>query len=45
MKRIASLSVLFATLIASLSLGGCNTVHGMGQDIQRAGGAISGASK
>ncbi|RZL08802.1 MAG: entericidin A/B family lipoprotein [Rubrivivax sp.] len=45
MTRLASLTVLFSALIASLLLGGCNTVHGMGQDIQRAGGAISGASK
>ena len=45
MNRFASLTVLLTALIGSLALGGCNTMHGMGQDIQRAGGAISGASK
>jgi len=38
------LTVLIATVL-TLMLAGCNTVHGMGQDIQRAGDAISGASK
>jgi predicted small secreted protein len=28
-----------------LSLTGCNTVKGMGQDIQKAGSAIEGATK
>ncbi len=41
MKRILVLvaagSLVFLTA--------CNTVHGIGQDIQRAGDAISGASK
>jgi predicted small secreted protein len=41
MKRIlvllAACSVVFLTA--------CNTVHGLGQDIQKAGDAISGASK
>lgn len=38
----------FATLIAAsllLVLGGCNTVKGMGQDIQKAGEKIEGAAK
>lgn len=42
MKRAALLS-LFAAL--ALSLSACNTVHGVGQDIEKAGEAISGASK
>ena len=41
MKRFVSL-IAAAALVA---LAGCNTVHGLGQDIQRAGGAISGAAK
>jgi len=39
-------SLTFALLIAGfLSLTGCNTVKGMGQDIQKAGSAIEGAAK
>lgn len=30
----------FVTLLGALMLGGCNTISGMGQDIQAAGGAI-----
>ena len=41
MKRIVSL-ILSMGLSA---LAGCNTMHGMGQDIQKAGDAISGAAK
>ncbi|MFY9476326.1 MAG: entericidin A/B family lipoprotein [Aquabacterium sp.] len=42
------MSKRFVSLIAAvalMALAGCNTVHGLGQDIQRAGGAISGAAK
>ncbi|HBB40608.1 MAG: entericidin A/B family lipoprotein [Rhodoferax sp.] len=31
--------------IAVIALTGCNTVKGMGQDIQKAGSAIEGAGK
>jgi predicted small secreted protein len=41
MKRIVSL----IAAIAMVALAGCNTVHGMGQDIQKAGDVISGAAK
>ncbi len=41
MKRIASL-VALAGLFA---LTGCNTVKGVGQDVQRAGSAIENAAK
>jgi predicted small secreted protein len=41
MKRI----VFLIAAVAMVALTGCNTVHGMGQDIQKAGDAISGASK
>jgi predicted small secreted protein len=39
MKKIATLLALAALLA------GCNTVKGMGQDVQRAGGAIEDAAK
>ena len=32
-------------LAAALLLAGCNTVKGMGQDVQRAGSAIENAAK
>ncbi|MEK6668213.1 MAG: entericidin A/B family lipoprotein [Pseudomonadota bacterium] len=35
---------LFA-LLAAFALTGCNTVHGLGKDIEKAGETISGASK
>ncbi|MDR3370584.1 entericidin A/B family lipoprotein [Rhodoferax sp.] len=39
-------SLRFVFLIACfLGLTGCNTVKGMGQDIQKAGSAIEGAAK
>ncbi|MFZ5528883.1 MAG: entericidin A/B family lipoprotein [Pseudomonadota bacterium] len=41
LKRFVSL----IAAVALMALAGCNTVHGLGQDIQRAGGAISGAAK
>ena len=41
MKTLA-LSVLIAGI---LGLTGCNTVKGVGQDIQKAGSAIEGASQ
>ncbi len=41
MKRVAS----FIALACAVALAGCNTMHGIGKDIERAGGAISGAAK
>ena len=43
-----SISLLLATtalLISTLALSGCNTVRGIGQDVQRAGSAVSNAAK
>ncbi|QEA13735.1 entericidin A/B family lipoprotein [Comamonas flocculans] len=40
MKKIAAL----APLLLAVFLVGCNTVKGMGQDVQRAGGAIERAA-
>jgi predicted small secreted protein len=33
-------SVIVVLIAAMMSLAGCNTVRGVGQDIQKAGGAI-----
>jgi predicted small secreted protein len=41
MKTIATL----LALSFAVALAGCNTVHGMGQDIQKAGSAIENAAK
>ena len=38
------LAVLSA-VAAALALGGCNTVKGVGQDLQKAGQAIEGAAR
>ncbi|MFC2588818.1 MAG: entericidin A/B family lipoprotein [Ottowia sp.] len=35
---------LFAALLAALTLTGCNTVHGLGQDVQAGGRAIERAA-
>ncbi len=32
--------MIVALIAAMLTLAGCNTIQGMGQDIQKAGGAI-----
>jgi entericidin B len=37
--------VLLAVLTTCLGLSGCNTVKGLGQDIQKAGQVIEGAGK
>ena len=40
-----SLNRMLALLAAAALLAGCNTVKGMGQDLQRAGGAIENAAR
>ena len=43
-----STSLLWATLallMSTFALSGCNTVRGIGQDVQRAGSAVSNAAK
>ena len=42
MKKLA---LIAAALIAGFVSIACNTVHGLGQDIEKAGSTISGASK
>ncbi len=37
--------ITLLSLIAAVILVGCNTVHGIGKDIEKAGEAISGAAK
>lgn len=43
MRRYLSVLLLLALFAPCLSA--CNTVRGIGQDIQKAGGAIEGAAK
>ena len=43
MKRLAVYLLLVLPVLSGLSA--CNTVHGLGQDIEKAGSAISGAAK
>ena len=46
MKKSSSLLLAtFALLISTFALSGCNTVRGIGQDVQRAGSAVSNAAK
>jgi len=42
MKRLA---VFFTVALSMLALSACNTMHGVGQDIEKAGEAISNAAK
>jgi len=42
MKRLA---VFLFVALSMLTLSACNTVHGVGQDIEKAGEAISNAAK
>ena len=39
------LTALILIALSVLALSACNTVHGLGQDIEKAGEAISGAAK
>ena len=36
--------IALLSLITAIALAGCNTVHGIGKDIEKAGEAISGAA-
>ena len=36
--------ITLLSLIAAIALAGCNTVHGIGKDIEKAGETISGAA-
>ncbi|WP_309678895.1 entericidin A/B family lipoprotein [Polaromonas sp.] len=45
MKNISSLCVVALALLSAWALAGCNTVRGIGQDVQRAGSAVENAVK
>jgi predicted small secreted protein len=38
-------TITFLVLVSLLTLSGCNTVKGVGQDLQKAGATIEGAAK
>jgi len=44
-KSIPMLFAMLAVLISTFALSGCNTVRGIGQDVQRAGSAVSNAAQ
>jgi predicted small secreted protein len=37
--------VVVVVMLAALSVAGCNTIRGMGQDVEAAGGAIAGTAE
>ena len=45
MKKITARLMVAAALLSAFALSGCNTVRGIGQDVQRAGSAVSNAAK
>jgi len=45
MNKISSMLTVALALLAAFMLAGCNTVRGMGQDVQKAGSAIENAVK
>jgi len=45
MKKMTSLVLIALSLSAMLFLFGCNTMRGIGQDVQRAGSAVENAAK
>jgi len=46
MKKSTSLLLAtIALLVSTFALSGCNTVRGIGQDVQRAGSAVSNAAQ
>ena len=44
-KSISLLLATFALLASTFALSGCNTIQGIGQDVQRAGSAVSNAAR
>jgi len=44
-KSVSLLLASLALLLSTFALSGCNTVRGIGQDVQRAGSAVSNAAK
>ncbi|SHE96624.1 Predicted small secreted protein [Lampropedia hyalina DSM 16112] len=44
-KHLTSVVSAVALALAALAVSGCNTVQGVGKDVQKAGGAIERAAK
>jgi predicted small secreted protein len=44
-RKLVSLAVFAAFTAAALSLGACNTLEGVGKDVQKAGEKIEGVAK
>ncbi|NMM05457.1 entericidin A/B family lipoprotein [Polaromonas sp.] len=45
MKKLTPLLLLAFSVLSASLLGGCNTMRGFGQDVQRAGTAVENAAK
>jgi predicted small secreted protein len=45
MKRVINLMALSAMLLGSLTLVGCQTMHGLGEDISSGGNALAKAAE
>ncbi|MDQ3060940.1 MAG: entericidin A/B family lipoprotein [Pseudomonadota bacterium] len=45
MKKITAGFMVAFALLSTFALSGCNTVRGIGQDVQRAGSAVSNAAR
>jgi len=45
MKTPGFVRKTFALLVLALTLAGCNTVQGLGKDVQKAGAAVERAAK
>ncbi len=45
MKSLLAIVTVIVAVLFALGLSGCNTVKGMGQDLQKAGESIEGAVK
>jgi predicted small secreted protein len=45
MKPLLAIVTVIVAVLLALGLSGCNTVKGMGQDLQKAGESIEGAVK
>ena len=45
MRKITPLLMMAFALLSTLVLSGCNTIRGIGQDVQRAGSAVENAVK
>jgi predicted small secreted protein len=45
MKKITARLMVTAVLFSNFALSGCNTIRGIGQDVQRAGSAVSNAAR